>query len=145
MTFAADIARFATVARANIDQATRYAVVLAAQSVIMRSPVGNPDLWKHPRKGYVGGRFRGNWVLGIGAINTKTTENVDPAGSNTLMQFAQGMANQRTGQTYYVTNSVPYAIPLEYGWSSQAPGGMVRLAMAELPGAIESYVASLNR
>lgn len=145
MTFAADLARFATVARDNIDQVVQQAVVLAAQNVIMRSPVGNPDLWKHPRKGYVGGRFRGNWMLGIGAINTETTENVDPAGSNTMGKFAQGMANQRAGHEYYITNSLPYAIPLEYGWSSQAPGGMVRLAMAELPGAIESYVASLNR
>ena len=42
MTFAADIARFATVARANIDQATRYAVVLAAQRTWGRTDPPRP-------------------------------------------------------------------------------------------------------
>jgi hypothetical protein len=34
-------------------------------------------------------------------------------------------------------NHVPYAIYLEYGWSKQAPLGMVRITMAELRGGID--------
>jgi hypothetical protein len=31
-----------------------------------------------------------------------------------------------------IVNNIPYIIPLEYGWSKQAPLGMVRLTLAEL-------------
>ena len=34
--------------------------------------------------------------------------------------------------TIYVANNVHYILPLEYGWSKQAPLGMLRISMAEL-------------
>jgi hypothetical protein len=33
------------------------------------------------------------------------------------------------GDLYYLTNNLPYIERLEYGWSKQAPGGMVRKNM----------------
>jgi len=33
----------------------------------------------------------------------------------------------KVGQVFYYTNSMPYALKLEYGHSDQAPGGIVRL------------------
>ena len=36
-----------------------------------------------------------------------------------------------SGFTFYMTNNLPYGERLEYGWSSKAPSGMVRITLAE--------------
>ena len=38
-----------------------------------------------------------------------------------------------SGDYIYVTNDAPYIRALEYGHSAQAPNGMVRRTMAEMP------------
>lgn len=81
-------------------------------------------------KGYVGGRFRGNWMFSIGAADNTTTEEVDPSGAKSTARIVNGAIEFKAGQTAYITNSLPYAIPLEYGHSKQAPGGMVRITVA---------------
>jgi hypothetical protein len=35
------------------------------------------------------------------------------------------------GNTFYMTNNVPYALALEYGWSKQAPQGIVRTILSQ--------------
>lgn len=37
-----------------------------------------------------------------------------------------GVQPLKLGDTAYLVNNLPYAVPLEYGHSSQAPAGMVR-------------------
>lgn len=194
MTFASDIERFVATTKASLDQVVRQAVVMAAQGVVMASPVGNPQLWKananyyamrdevnrltfnafvdeanasrapgekklrrlgkkrmaaglkFHHSDYVGGRFRANWMLGIGQVNTTTTEEKDAGGTATVARIAAAMQDQKAGGVFYVTNSLPYAQRLEYeGWSSQAPNGMVRITMEWLPRALEQYVTRLNR
>ena len=39
----------------------------------------------------------------------------------------------KIGDVFYFTNNQPYALRLEFGWSDQAPNGMVRLAVAKFP------------
>jgi len=39
----------------------------------------------------------------------------------------------KIGDVFYFTNNQPYALRLEFGWSDQAPSGMVRLAIAKFP------------
>ena len=143
MTFAADIDKFVSATKAKVDDVVRAAVVLAAQGVVMKSPVGNPDLWKVPRADYVGGRFRANWQLGIGNLNEETTGDIDASGNGTIAKFVSGMSGQKAGGVFWVSNSLPYALRLEYGWSTQAPAGVVRVTFAELPDQIEAYARSL--
>lgn len=81
-------------------------------------------------KGYVGGRFRGNWQLSIGAPAEGTLDQVDPAGSVTLAKLRLQVQALTVGETAYIVNNLPYAVPLEYGHSKQAPGGMVRVTLA---------------
>lgn len=81
-------------------------------------------------QGYVGGRFRGNWMFSIGSPDTSTTEEVDPSGSKSTARIVNGAIEFKAGDTAYITNSLPYAIPLEYGHSQQAPGGMVSITLA---------------
>lgn len=82
-------------------------------------------------KGYVGGRFKGNWQVSINQVPVGETGRIDPSGTQTL---AAGRAVAHTaiaGHTIYLQNNVPYAIALEYGWSKQAPAGMVRVTVAQ--------------
>lgn len=86
-------------------------------SLVMKSPVDT-------------GRFRGNWVMQYAAtplVGTKT----DKEGGATVAAAEAVLSTFQLGQKIYMTNSLPYAIPLEYGSSSQAPGGMVRITLAE--------------
>ena len=81
-------------------------------------------------KDYVGGRFRGNWQFSIGTPAEGTIDQVDPAGGVTLAKLKLQVESLTAGQTAYIVNNLPYAIPLEYGHSTQAPGGMVRITLA---------------
>lgn len=81
-------------------------------------------------KGYVGGRFRGNWMFSIGTPDNTTTDEVDPSGRKSTARIVDGAIEFKAGDTAYITNSLPYAIPLEFGHSQQAPGGMVRITVA---------------
>ncbi|MFJ2539395.1 hypothetical protein [Pseudomonas sp. NPDC087614] len=80
--------------------------------------------------GYVGGRFRGNWMFNIGAPDSTTTEEVDPSGAKSTARIVSGAIEFKAGDTCYITNSLGYAIPLEFGHSTQAPSGMVRVTVA---------------
>lgn len=80
--------------------------------------------------GYVGGRFRGNWMFSIGSPDTTTTDDIDPNGAKSTARLINGAIEFKAGETAYITNSLAYAIPLEYGHSQQAPSGMVRITLA---------------
>jgi hypothetical protein len=81
-------------------------------------------------KDYVGGRFRGNWMFSIGSPDSTTTDEVDPSGRKSTARIVDGAIEFKAGDTAYITNSLLYAIPLEFGHSQQAPGGMVRITVA---------------
>ena len=81
-------------------------------------------------KGYVGGRFRANWHLSINVVESVTFDEVDPSGDETVAAMVAAMSDFTAGQTAYIINNLPYAIPLEFGHSTQAPGGMVRVTVA---------------
>ena len=81
-------------------------------------------------EGYVGGRFRANWHLSIGVVENVTFDEVDPSGAETVAALVAAMGDFTAGQIAYVINNLPYAIPLEFGHSTQAPGGMVRITVA---------------
>jgi hypothetical protein len=81
-------------------------------------------------EGYVGGRFRANWHLSIDVVENVTFDEVDPSGDETVAALISAVSDFTAGQTAYLLNNLPYAIPLEYGHSTQAPGGMVRITVA---------------
>lgn len=93
-----------------------------ASRVIKRSPVDT-------------GRFRNNWQASIDA----PAVGKDPGGNNQIDMV--NTANKMVpGNTFYLTNNLPYAERLEYGWSSQAPKGMIRLTLSEYQDVIEEAV-----
>lgn len=81
--------------------------------------------------GYVGGHFRRNWQFGIDQPPVGEIDGADPSGMSTLSAVRLGAQSLEIGQTAYLVNNTPYALRLEYGWSKQAPYGMVRVTEAE--------------
>lgn len=83
--------------------------------IIKRSPVDT-------------GRFRGNWQFTFNSPAMGQLANTSPPNAE-LMNAAN---NLEAGTVFYMTNNLPYAERLEFGYSSQAPAGMVRVTLQEL-------------
>lgn len=146
MTFALQLQKFAEKAKANADLVVQKVTLDVAKSVIEKSPVGNPDLWKSPAPpGYVGGRFRANWMFGVGQVDTTTTEDIDANGGATLTKLAAAIGATGAGGVTFISNSLPYAEALEYGHSSQIPPhAMVRGTVSEFQQFVNQAVQDLK-
>lgn len=128
MTFALDLKAFADKAGKRADQAVGAIVANVSAELDKRSPVGDATYWKHPPpKGYVGGHFRGNWQLGVGAMPEGEIAGVDPSGGATQGRILASIPDKASGLVYWLVNNAPYAQRLEEGWSRQAPNGVVGL------------------
>ena len=73
------------------------------------------------------GRFKANWMVGNGVVNSATTQSLSPA--NNSQEINSIKVN---GQIIYLSNSLPYAGELERGSSKQAPQGIARLTIIEM-------------
>jgi len=91
-------------------------------------------------QGYVGGRFRGNWQFSIDSPATGELDRIDPSGSETIAALLSQVQALTIGQTAYIVNNLPYAIPLEYGHSTQAPAGMVRVTLANFQRIVDEAI-----
>ena len=89
------------------------------------------------------GRFRGNWQASFGSPKGGKLQRKDKSkdGANTADLADKVIANIEMGQTFYLTNNLPYARRLEYGYSKQAPSGMLRINLM----AVQSMLAKANK
>ena len=91
-------------------------------------------------QGYVGGRFRGNGQFSIDSPATEDLDRIDPSGSEAIAALISQVQALTIGQTAYIVNNLPYAIPLEYGHSTQAPAGMVRVTLANFQRIVDEAI-----
>lgn len=145
-TFALDIRKFAEKAGANVETVVRKTTGHLLASTVLRTPVGNPSLWKgNPPAGYVGGRLRANWNASIGMPDFSTSIVRDQSGGSTIAR-GNGVVSQWKGGDIYLMNSLPYVREIEYeGHSKQAPAGMVRITVTEFQTFIDQAVAELPK
>lgn len=94
--------------------------------------------------GYVGGRFKGAWMLSIGSPDKSIGTAVDPTGDNTKAAHAAVIATTKAGDVVYFQNNLPYAKRLEQGWSKQAPIGMVALTVVEWHNIVDNVVNGIR-
>lgn len=142
MSFDLDLKKFVEKAGARADEAVGQIVLGIHTRLDARSPVGDAKYWQSPPpKGYVGGRFRANWQLGIGGIPGGQIATPDPSGSTVRARIAQAIPEEAAGNVYYITNNVPYALRIENGWSRQAPNGVVGLTMVEVQSIVDEAVS----
>ncbi|CQD56568.1 phage protein [Yersinia enterocolitica] len=92
--------------------------------------------------GYTGGRFRGNWQVDLDVQPDGETGRIDPNGNITMAVGNYMIEQFKVGtKAIYFTNNVPYAYRLEFGHSSQAPNGMIRITAEE---AAKYFVEAAN-
>lgn len=151
--FALDLKAFAEKVPQSVKTTVNKVCSDVLTKIVERTPVGNPDLWKVniARKakglpnyppGYVGGRLRGNWNVGVNQV-VMVKRPVDKLGRDTVQRGQRVLAVRSEAEAdIYITNSLPYAIPVEYGWSTQAPTGMVRVTVTEFQTLVNNAVAA---
>jgi hypothetical protein len=132
MSFSDDIRKFQRKTNLSMDVIVRKVVIDMSVALTRMSPVDT-------------GRFRGNWMLGVGSPDASTIEAVDPDGSTTVARITEAAGSVQAGGVVYITNSLPYARRLEYGWSKQAPSppGIVRVTVQRYSDYIAAAVKSL--
>jgi len=131
--FADDIRKFQQKTKLSMDVLVRKVIIQMGSRMVKMSPVDT-------------GRFRANWMPGIGSPDTSTIDAVDPDGSTTIARITAAFANAQAGGVLYVTNSLPYARRLEYGWSKKAPSppGIVRATVQSYAAYIASEVKDIK-
>jgi hypothetical protein len=132
MTFASDLSGFRERTVAKMESAVREAIIQSGERVIELSPLGDPALWKRkPPADYSPGQFRSNWNYGLDGVNITTR----PETKSRELHGLDAMPEHLVGRVHYVSNSLPYAMALEWGHSSQAPApaGVVGRLVIELP------------
>lgn len=134
MSFGAAVHKFADKSDWLMSEALRKIALGAFTEVIMMSPVDT-------------GRFRGNWQVSVGPEleYIPPVDDEDPSGSATVAYTKSIVDTLNAGDTVWLVNNLPYAGPLEYGWSKQAPGGMVRLTAQRWKPIVEEVGRQLAR
>ena len=130
--FKANFAAILKEAGDKVNLVVRKTALQLQTRMVQRSPVDT-------------GRFKNNWTTGIGVVNTDTTTDTDLTGTGSIDRTVSAVSDWKPGQTINLTNSLPYAMRLEYdSWSKQAPSGMVRLTVLEFNQAVAEAAASIK-
>jgi hypothetical protein len=105
----------------TLDEMVQKIAERMFENIVRRTPVDT-------------GWARANWIPSITAPDV-TSPGTPPPGKSAppdaLPKISAAVRQGKTGDVFFLTNSVPYIIPLEYGHSKQAPAGMVRLSIEE--------------
>ncbi len=133
MAFDDEIKKIQQTIQVSVGENVAEAAFAALSAVTLGTPVGNPTLWQNPSNappGYVGGRARGNWQVGISTEKEGETNQIDSVGASTISNGRAILAGYKLGQRVIINNNVPYIVPLNSGSSTQAPAGFVEKAVA---------------
>lgn len=112
--------------KGDIEKVIRLSTFNLFQSVVNMSPVDT-------------GRFRANWNVSYQQPDFSTTGDTSDTRGDSEAQKALSML---IGDVAYMCNGLPYAVRLEYGWSQQAPAGMVRISVADFKDYIAEAIAA---
>ena len=75
------------------------------------------------------GRFKANWMTGIGGADETTTESTV---EDAVMRGSIILSGYRDLKQIHISNNLPYAAALEHGHSMQAPLGVAEISVEEI-------------
>ena len=113
MSFALDVSKFVEKAKKNPEKVMRQVSIKLFSAIIKASPVDT-------------GRFRMNWMASGDIPASGTTDATDKSGNIAIGNSTSFVMKAADWHEFTLTNNLPYAQRLEYGWSQQAPAGVVR-------------------
>lgn len=139
--FSIPLAQLAAKVKLDLATVTRKSTLEVFSAVVKKSPVDT-------------GRFRANWNVSAGAVDTSTTTSTNQG--RAAQEVAKAL-ELPVGGVVFLANSLPYARVLEYGeypdppkggkgktkggFSRQAPAGMVRLTAMEFNDYVQKAIA----
>lgn len=132
--FASNMRQMAARIERRAGEIQRLLALDVLRGVVLGTPVGNNQIWLEPDKapvGYVGGRARANWFVGIGYAPGEVSEEIDASGGVAISGGTAIIADATPSSTIHIVNNLPYIIPLNNGHSRQAPEGFVERAVAQ--------------
>lgn len=134
--FTLDVRAFCEKAKKNPETVMRQVSIKLFSAIIKASPVDT-------------GRFRNNWFAAFGPTPSRETTNyTGKQGSAAIARMTAVVSESRStggGWTEMtLTNNLPYAQRLEYGWSKQAPMGFVRLNIARFNSLLAEEAAKVR-
>ena len=129
--FTLDIKNFVEKAKKNPETVARQVSFKLFSAVIKASPVDT-------------GRFRMNWQTAGAVAPSGVVDGTDKGGAAAIGDAASYIFAASDWNEFTLTNNLPYAERLEYGWSNQAPQGMVRVNVARFNTLLEEEAAKVR-
>ena len=120
--FGAQVKQFNRTAQEKLEKQLKRVCLRAFESIVQRTPV-------------LTGCARGNWRVTFGTELSRAFDiTIRDTGGNKAISLASStiMGKATVGTRVNITNSVPYIMRLEHGYSRQAPQGMVHITIDEL-------------
>lgn len=130
-SFALDVSQFVAKANKNVDTVIRSVSIKLFSAIIKASPVDT-------------GRFRMSWQTSGTEERSGTVAGVDPTGNDAINSAVTFITNVPVAKQFTLTNNLPYAERLEFGWSKQAPVGMVRVNVMRFQTLINEEAAKVR-
>ena len=124
MSFAKDLDKISLNLKGYAEEMVRGTLFALSSRIIKESPVDT-------------GRFRGNWQASVNTPKKGKLQRKDKSGAASINEVSSIVMSLDMGQTFYLTNNLPYARRLEYGYSKQAPSGMLRINVMRVQSELE--------
>jgi hypothetical protein len=116
--FSIDLKKFGEVTEEKAQTIFRKIGIDLDSAIVLDTPVDT-------------GRARGNWFMSIGAPSDARDDNrLDPGGGNATAEIVTTFSLAKLGSVVWMTNNLPYILPLEQGSSKQSAKGMVDVNLA---------------
>lgn len=128
--FSTQLKQFADRTVKEIDEVRAEATIMFGEAVINGTPVKT-------------GLARGDWMSSEGSPLTTKSERPRPWVA-AVAQLRSVARKIRGSAEFFFTNNQPHIHRLEYGWSDQAPNGMLRLAALQWPRFIAEAVRKVR-
>ncbi len=129
--FTLDVRAFCEKAKKNPETVMRQVSIKLFSAIIKGSPVDT-------------GRFRMNWQTSGATPASGNIAGVDATGNKAVNSATTFIGNTPAWQELTLTNNLPYAQRLEYGWSKQAPTGVVRVNVLRFQQLINEEAAKVR-
>lgn len=123
--FSLDLEQFSKQLSTDLSNLTRKFALNLWGNITRRTPVDT-------------GRARGSWFVTINTPSEKVREKI----AKGKVLPAPAIPTIKASTHFFITNNLPYIKRLEYGYSKQAPYGMVRVSLAEMKAKMAAIIKS---
>jgi len=149
MSFSGDVSKWTKETKRQHRNIVSTVFIRLATRIISRTPIGDKSLWSSIPDGmnvlefspnYKPGSLVNNWQAGIGKGDNVLPVNPPNVTAANALGSVKIIAKQAPGKVAFLANPMSYARRIEYGYSTQAPQGMVRLTVLEFQSIVKEAV-----